>query len=140
MRYWLKKGKRITKKCIRYDCRQNLAKQRFRFQGRFITKAEMEQLDRDQIYDPNLKQQLPRPRRIFKVSKEHHHWCKCKDRNSSYRGAEDTETNGNAPDLLFAQVAEKLEKPRSAFPEEHQEQHDSTHSSDEIRIAEQTRL
>ena len=42
MRYWLKKGKRITKKQIRYDCRQNLAKQRFRFQGRFITKAEME--------------------------------------------------------------------------------------------------
>ena len=47
MRYWLKKGKRITRKQIRYDCRQSLAKQRFRFQGRFITKAEMEQLDRD---------------------------------------------------------------------------------------------
>ena len=52
--------------------RQNLAKQRFRFQGRFITKAEMEQLDRDQIYDPSLKEQLPRPKRIFRVDKEHH--------------------------------------------------------------------
>ena len=72
MRYWLKKGKRITRKQIRYDCRQSLAKQRFRFQGRFITKAEMEQLDRDQIYDPSLKEQLPRPKRIFRVDKEHH--------------------------------------------------------------------
>ena len=54
MRYWHKKGKRITKKQIRYDCRQNLAKARFRYQGRFITKAEMEQLDRNEIYDPNL--------------------------------------------------------------------------------------
>lgn len=54
MRYWRKKGKRMTKKVIRYDCRQSLAKQRFRYQGRFIKKAELEMLDRDQIYDPSL--------------------------------------------------------------------------------------
>ena len=54
-RYWLKKQHRINQKTVRYGCRQNLAKQRFRHQGRFITKAEMEQLDPEQIYDPNMR-------------------------------------------------------------------------------------
>ena len=46
-KYWLKKQYRVNQKQVRYGCRQNLAKQRFRHQGRFITKKEMEQLDPD---------------------------------------------------------------------------------------------
>lgn len=46
-KYWLKKQHRINQKTVRYGCRQNLARQRFRHQGRFITKKEMEQLDAD---------------------------------------------------------------------------------------------
>ena len=132
MRYWLKKGKRITKKQIRYDCRQNLAKQRFRFQGRFITKAEMEQLDRDQIYDPSLKEQLPRPKRIFRVDKEHHQLCRCKDR-VGYKAASDAETTKRGS-------LGEFDKSKAVFSEEHQEQNESTHSSQEIRIPELTRL
>lgn len=71
-RYWLKKRLRCSqKKKVRYGCRQNLAKQRFRHQGRFITKEEMEKLDPDQIYDPNSKQ-TPKTKQIFKVYKDKH--------------------------------------------------------------------
>ena len=53
--YWAKKARRTSKKKVRYGCRQNLAKQRFRHQGRFIKKEEMDKLDPDQIYDPNVR-------------------------------------------------------------------------------------
>ena len=75
-KYWLKKQHRVNQKQVRYGCRQNLARQRFRHQGRFITKKEMEQLDPDQIYDPNL-QQVPRVKQIFKISKEHNRSLSC---------------------------------------------------------------
>ena len=54
-RYWAKKQNRINQKTVRYNCRQNLARQRYRYQGRFITKEEMEKLAPEQIYDPNLR-------------------------------------------------------------------------------------
>ena len=54
-KYWLKKQHRINRKTVRYGCRQSLAKQRFRHQGRFITRKEMEQLDPDAIYDPSAR-------------------------------------------------------------------------------------
>ena len=54
-RYWAKKQNRVNQKTVRYGCRQNLARQRYRYQGRFITKKEMEMLDTEQIYDPNLR-------------------------------------------------------------------------------------
>lgn len=46
-RYWEKKARRTSQKKVRYGCRQSLAKQRFRHQGRFITKEERDKLDPD---------------------------------------------------------------------------------------------
>jgi len=67
--YWTKKARRTSQKIVRYGCRQNLAKQRFRHQGRFIKKEEMEKLNRDQIYDPNVRS-VPKTKQIFKITKE----------------------------------------------------------------------
>lgn len=81
-KYWLKKHRRITAKKVRYGCRQNLARQRFRFQGRFITKAEMEKLDPEQIYDPNVRF-APRVKQIFKITKEHNKSMSCRSCHSN---------------------------------------------------------
>ena len=54
---------------MRYGCRQNLAKQRFRYQGRFIKREELEKLDPSEIYDPNCRN-LPKTKSIFKITKE----------------------------------------------------------------------
>ena len=91
-RYWQKKQSRLNKKTVRYGCRQNLAKQRFRYQGRFITKKEMELLGPDAIYDPSSKH-VPKVKNIFKVTKEHNRSLSCRSTHS--RSAED-----NKPLLL----------------------------------------
>ena len=81
-RYWAKKQNRVNQKTVRYGCRQNLARQRYRYQGRFITKKEMEMLDAEQIYDPNLRQ-VPRVKNIFKIHKEHHRSASCRSAHST---------------------------------------------------------
>ena len=84
LRYWKKKhGNRSTHKKVRYGCRQNLAKQRFRYQGRFIKKEEMAKLDPSEIYDPSTSC-LPKLKSIFKVTKE------ARGRSSSLLGSETT--------------------------------------------------
>ena len=75
-RYLIKKERRCNQKKVRYGCRQNLAKQRYRHQGRFITKEEKEKLDPDQIYDPNMRQ-APKVKSIFTITKEHHRSASC---------------------------------------------------------------
>lgn len=84
-RYWLKKQNRLNKKTVRYGCRQNLAKQRFRYQGRFITKKEMELLGPDVIYDPSSKH-VPKVKHIFKVTKEHNRSRSCRSTHSDSAG------------------------------------------------------
>ena len=79
--YWIKKHRRCTQKKVRYNCRQNLAKQRFRHQGRFITREEMEKLDPDQIYDPNSRY-TPKIKQLFRICKEHHNSLSCKSAHS----------------------------------------------------------
>ena len=81
-KYWWKKQLRTTRKKVRYNCRQNLAKQRFRHQGRFITKEEMEKLDPDQIYDPNVSY-VPKVKQVFRISKEHHKGLTCRSAHGS---------------------------------------------------------
>ncbi len=54
---------------VRYGCRQNLANQRFRHQGRFIKKEELDKLDPTDIYDPNNKL-ASKTKHIFKIHKE----------------------------------------------------------------------
>jgi len=76
LNFWAKKAKRqqsLNKSVqkVRYGCRQNLAKQRYRHQGRFIKKEELEKLDPDQIYDPS-RANMPRLRPTFRIHKEYH--------------------------------------------------------------------
>lgn len=51
---------------MRYNCRQNLANQRFRHQGRFIKKEELEKFDLNEIYDPR---RGTRYKQIFRVTR-----------------------------------------------------------------------
>ena len=83
-RYWEKKISRSNHKQVRYGCRQNLAKQRFRHQGRFIKKEDRDKLDPDQIYDPNVHK-MPRIKPIFKISKEHNRSSSCCSSSSNYK-------------------------------------------------------
>ena len=55
LKYWEKKIDRQRKKSVRYVCRKDLADNRFRYHGRFISKEQMEMLkvkEEDEIYDP----------------------------------------------------------------------------------------
>ena len=79
--YWHKKHLRCSERKVRYNCRQNLAKQRFRHQGRFITREEMEKLDPEQIYDPNVRY-TPKVKQLFRISKDHHHSLSCRSAHS----------------------------------------------------------
>jgi len=81
-RYWFKKQLRCSEKRVRYNCRQNLAKQRYRHQGRFITREEMEKLDPELIYDPNVRY-IPKIKQVFRISKEHHHSLSCRSAHSA---------------------------------------------------------
>ena len=78
LNFWAKKAKRQQSHTqnvqkVRYGCRQNLAKQRYRHQGRFIKKEELDRLDPDQIYDPS-RANMPRLRPTFRIHKDYHRY------------------------------------------------------------------
>ena len=73
LKYWEKKKQRINRNHVRYHCRQDLAQNRFRYQGRFISKEQMQKImelegGQDEIYDPKMKC-TPKTKQIFKVEK-----------------------------------------------------------------------
>mmetsp|Transcript_17222 Transcript_17222/g.29006 ORF Transcript_17222/g.29006 Transcript_17222/m.29006 type:complete len:158 (-) Transcript_17222:791-1264(-) len=57
LKYWEKKKLRMNKNHVRYHCRKDLAQNRFRYHGRFISKNQMERIISEEggfneIYDP----------------------------------------------------------------------------------------
>lgn len=107
MRYWRKKVQRITKKHVRYTRRSKIATQRYRFKGRFVTKEEKEQLEREEVQDI-----LECIEPIFKVSKKQDHHCKCQDHDScrcpditGASGAASHEFQGKETELLGVNTA-----------------------------------
>lgn len=67
--YLMKKANRNTHSNVRYKCRQNLANQRFRFQGRFVKLEDLPSHGKHLIIDLNGKRLLKPIFRIDKVNK-----------------------------------------------------------------------
>jgi len=60
IRYWEKKKLRMNKNHVRYHCRKDLAENRFRYHGTFISKEQMDKIMNneggiDEIYNPSMK-------------------------------------------------------------------------------------
>lgn len=57
LKFWEKKKLKMNKNHVRYHCRKDLAQNRFRYHGRFISKEQMHKILNkqggvDEIYNP----------------------------------------------------------------------------------------
>lgn len=75
LKFWDKKIARANKKKhVRYHCRKDLADNRFRYHGRFISKEQMEKILEsnkhgiEEIYNP-LTKCTPKSKQIFKIER-----------------------------------------------------------------------
>jgi len=88
LKFWDKKiAINNKKKHVRYHCRKDLADNRFRYHGRFISKDQMQKIvdsskqGFEDIYDPKMKC-TPKTKQIFKIDK---HQRNCSSNNSNCR-------------------------------------------------------
>ena len=59
LKFWEKKKLKMKKDHVRYHCRKDLAQNRFRYHGRFISKEQMQKIlnkegGLDEIYNPDV--------------------------------------------------------------------------------------
>lgn len=119
LKFWDKKLQRANKKKqVRYHCRKDLADNRFRYHGRFISKEQMEKIlesnkhGMDEIYNPVTKC-TPKTKQIFKVERHVGRTASCFSAHCHSRHSQGFEGSAGEP---LDQQQEDLDFKMQQFP------------------------